>query len=44
MKRILDSEGLSCRSMIIAEAVVSSGYIRIAGFNLQQKSWSISAL
>lgn len=41
VKRISDSEGLSRRCLIMAEAVVSPGYIRIAGFDLQWKSWSI---
>lgn len=44
MKHISDSKGLSCWRLIMAEAVVSPGYIRIAGFDLQLKSWSISAL
>lgn len=44
MKSILDSEGLSCRRLITAEAVVSPGYIRIAGFDLQLKSRRTSAL
>lgn len=44
MKHILDSEGLSCRCLIMVEAVVSPGYIKIAGFDLQLKSWCISAL
>lgn len=44
MKHILDSEDLSCWCLIIAEAVVSPGYIRIEGFDSQLKSWSISAL
>lgn len=44
MKHISESEGLSCWRLITAEAVVSPGYIRIAGFHLRLKSWSISAL